>query len=302
MKLEKKMKTVFKASLLASAMVLAMGAQAATVSSTAVKLSAEGVAQGVTAIDQDLVFDIVVDNQHPSGSTITLTFDASVDLTTVAAAAGGTVTNTPGAGTGVSGDIAFAYGTGSFTFDNVVIDKTTDPKAQTISFQVNLGNPLTADSAFRISITGTPAVAGDGAVTLKGASSVSYSAKNASGTVIETGTGVIATTASQFGFAVTTEYDSLINRINRNLFVGTGAATTDDVLVATFTNNEGMAAALTTVDANLKLNGNFTGVTAGEMVAVAAPVAINTTTVAGVAPFNFVNFDFNHKPSSIKFW
>ena len=77
------MKTVFKASLLASAMALSIGAQAATISSSPKQLSAEGVAVGLTATNQDLTFDIVVDALHPSASTITLTFDENVDLTTL---------------------------------------------------------------------------------------------------------------------------------------------------------------------------------------------------------------------------
>jgi hypothetical protein len=244
MKLEKKMKTVFKASLLASALALSMGAQAATVSSTPLLLSAEGVAQGEVALDQTLTLDVVVDVQHPSASTITLTFDANIDLDDLV---GGAVLNDPASGTGVAGDITFNYGTGSFTFDNVVIDTTTDG-AHTISFQVNLGNPLTADSAFRMIIAGA-------AVDISGASTLSYSAKTAASALIETGSGVIAKTSSQFSFVVAEEYDDLIDRLDRTTFITAGVT---DALTVTFTNDETMAAALTDVSGTLTLEGDFT--------------------------------------------
>jgi hypothetical protein len=246
MKLEKKMKTVFKASLLASAMALSFGGQAATVSSTPLTLSAEGVAQGEVALNQDLTLDIVVSTQHPSASTITLTFDASVDLDDLD---GGAVSNTPASGTGTAGagDIIFDYGTGSFTFDNVVIDTTTDG-AHTISFQVNLGNPLTADSAFRMTLDTNK-------IDISGASTISYSASTSAAALIETGSGVIADTASQFSFVVATEYDGLIDRTDRTTFTPAGVT---DVLTATFTNDESLPAALTGVNGTMVLEGDFT--------------------------------------------
>jgi hypothetical protein len=245
MKLEKKMKTVFKASLLASAMALSFGSQAATVSSTPLTLSAEGVAQGEVALNQDLTLDIVVSTQHPSASTITLTFDANVDLDDLD---GGAVANTPASGTGTAGggDIIFDYGTGSFTFDNVVIDTTTDG-AHTISFQVNLGNPLTADSAFRMTLDSNK-------IDISGASTISYSASTSAEDLIETGTGVLADTASQFSFVVSTEYDALINRVDRTTFTPAGVT---DSLTVTFTNDETLPAALTTVAGTLTLEGDF---------------------------------------------
>lgn len=73
---------LFKKALLATAVVGAMGAQAATISSTPLKLSAEGVALKVTPTAGKLTFDIVVDKDHPSSSVITLKFDKNVELGT----------------------------------------------------------------------------------------------------------------------------------------------------------------------------------------------------------------------------
>jgi hypothetical protein len=266
MKLEKKMKTVFKASLLASTMMVAMGTQAATVSSTEVELSAEGVAAGVVATGQDLSIDVVVSETHPSASVITLTFDDKVDLTGLTTT--GTVDNTATSGLGNGGDVDFNYGTGSFTFDNVVIDTTTDPDAQTISFQVNLGNALTADSAFRVIIGGTT-------VDISGASTLSYSSADASDAAIETGSDTIAVETSQFSYEVTTSFDGIIDRLSRDLFTVSG----DDIDVATvtFTNDESLLASLGTVTALATMTGNFEGLVSADLV---------VTTAAGSATLN----------------
>ena len=257
------MKTVFKASLLASAMAFTMGAQAATISSTPLQLSAEGVAVGLTAPSQALSFDIVVGELHPSASTITLTFDGNIDLTTLV---GGAVTNNPTSGTGTAGGVTFSYGTGSFTFDNVVIDTAT-AGAHTISFQVNLGNPLTASSAFRVAIGAT--------TTVSGASTLSYSSADSAMNAIETGTGTIAETANQFTAAVTTELDGLIERIARVTFTD---ASDIDVLGLSLTNNaDNLAASLDVVTGTAVLGGDFTGVVTADWVS-----AVGLTVPAGV--------------------
>lgn len=266
------MKKLFKGSLIAAAVALSVGAQAASVSSEALKMSAEGVAAGNQAANQNLTFDIVVSKIHPAASTITLTFDSKVDLDNLACA--GAVTNTPGTGQGVCGDITFSYGTGSFTFDNVVIDKST-ATAQKISFDVNLGNPLTADSAFRVLLGGTK-------VDIKGASSLSYSSKTSADVAIETGTGVIAKEVSQFAFVVTEEFDGLIERDNRITFVN---STPNDVDILKFSvnNNETLAAALTGQDMTIKLKGDFEDVVAADMTITRVDaVAVNAATTDAI--------------------
>jgi len=251
------MKKLFNASLVALAVAGTFGAQAATISSTPLQMSEQGVAAGLEAVDQELTFDIVVDKEHPASSTITLTFDGSVDLVDLAAAVGGAVTNDPAAGTGVSGDIAFDYGTGSFTFDNVVIDTTT-AGAHTIKFDVNLGNPILANSAFRVTLDGAAAV-DVGKVTIKGASVLSYQANKADGALIETGTGKISETKDQFSYSVSTEYDALIDRTDRTQFIAADDTLgRDDLMTFTLTDDATLAAAVTVTSVDVKIAGDFT--------------------------------------------
>jgi hypothetical protein len=250
---------LFKKALVASAVVASFGVAAeATISSTPLAMSAEGVADGITAANQNFSFDVVVGTLHPAASTITLTFDANVDLD---ALTGGAVTNTPSNGTGTAGDITFDYGTGSFTFDNVVIDTTTDG-AHTIAFDINLGNPLTADSAFRISIGGAT-------VDISGASTVAYDAVTSGGDAIESGAGVIAEETSQFAFVNSLAFDQLITRDNTLLFTD---STDVDSAQFVLTNNESLAAAMTAVTGVLTVDGDFTGVVAADLDAEAEGV------------------------------
>lgn len=198
------MKKVFNASILAASVAVAFAANAATISSSPVQLSSEGLDVGLTS-SANIVFDVVVDELHPAASTITLTLN-DVDLATNTVT-GGPCTNNPAVGTGTCGDISFDYGTGSFTFDSVVVDDD----AGTIKFNVNLGNPLTASSAFRVTIAGSPI--------LEGAATVDYASETSSGTPIETGSGVIAEVVTQYAASVDTELNAVIERANRTTFV-----------------------------------------------------------------------------------
>lgn len=252
---------LFKKALVASAIVASFGANAtATVSSTPLKLSAEGIADGVVATNTDLTFDVVVGTLHPAASTITLTFDSTVDLDGLA---GGAVVNTPANGTGVAGDVEFDYGTGSFTFDNVVIDDNDQSKGEkdSISFDINLGNPLTASSAFRIKLANT-------IVDISGAATVAYASETSGAVAIETGTGTVATEVSQFSFGVKTAFDGVINRTNGDLFLD---GTDIDAAVFTYSNNESLGAALTAPTASLVVSGAFDDVVLAEMVGSTLP-------------------------------
>jgi hypothetical protein len=242
---------LFKKALVASAVVASFGASAATVSSTPEQLSAEGVSIGNTATINPRI-DVVVSTLHPAASTITLTFDSNVEFNAIAAAAGGVVTNNPGAGTGVSGDITFYYGTGSFTFDNVVITDgdATKGELDTIAFDVNLGNPITAQSAFRIEING-------GGVILSGGASVDYSSVDSGDVAIETGTGVIAEEVSQFSFGVGTPFNGVTERVSQVTFVKNGTTATSDTLVMQAINNEALSANVVNADLTIDLEGNF---------------------------------------------
>lgn len=269
---------LFKKALVATAVVASFGANAtATVSSTPFQLSAEGVADGVTEALAVVALDVVVGTEHPAASTITLTFDSTVDLNGLT---GGAVTNTPANGTGIAGAgataITFDYGTGSFTFDNVVVEDNDQTKGEkdTISFDINLGNPLTANSAFRLT-TGAN-------VTLSGASSVAYSSVTSGDVAIETGTGTVAAEVTQFSFSAKTQLDGVIQRGASGLFLDG-----DDIDAVTFNyaNDEALGAALTAPTASLVLSGAFTDVVLAEMVgttlAATGATAPGTPLVAG---------------------
>jgi len=280
---------LFKKALVATAIFGAVGANAAVLSSDPVLLSSEGVAAGLTA--ENVVFDIdfVVEQLTPSASTITLTFDDNVDLDDLETALGTSevsVVNDPSAGTGTvssvgtSNEIVFDYGTGSFTFDRLIVDADEG----TITFEVNLGNPVTAQSAFRMSFSTNAGVDFDGA------SSVAYSSVNASDVAIETGTGVLSKTQSQFSFSIAKEYDGRIERIAQTDFSRNGDDANDsqvDEVTYVVTNNEsGLEANLVVTDVKVDFEGDFdNGATAAsgnrlagtEFTATAGTPSLDTT-------------------------
>ena len=283
---------LFKKALLATAIFGAMGAQAASINNDKFKLSAEGIALEVPAVASDVYFDIKVDKEHASGSLITLTFDNNIDLSGVKVPADGKVEQDVGSGESNSGDVYFDYGTGSFTFNNVKLVQADKSKGipASISFNVNLGNPLTANSAFRISFksekgdaAASPAVvAGDPIVKVLGASTLQYKsvAGNNDDTVIETGSTLISEEVSQFDFAVSNVLDGLIERNTLTKFVGVNDSKVDtDTLTYTFTNDESLGMALRDVEATIRFTGNFKGLEA----APAASANVNTADKLTVA-------------------
>jgi hypothetical protein len=278
---------LFKKALVASAVVASFGANAtATVASTPLELSAEGATAGVVPAAQFLSLDIVVGTDHPSASTITLTFDANVDLGTIVGLTSGVTTaivNNPGAGTGevddgtgtgvaVADGLRFSYGTGSFTFDNVTYTDNDQTLGQfdTISFVVNLGNPLTADSAFRIETMNS----GTATVLYSGIANVDYSAVTAAGDAIETGTSALSVTVPQFSFGSGLDFDAVINRDNNLLFVD---ATDIDIANFSVTNDETLAGAILASEFDLDLTGTFTGRTGTEFAFDIDGTAASTT-------------------------
>jgi hypothetical protein len=253
---------LFKKALVASAVAASFGASAATVSSTPAKLSAEGVAVSNAAAVSTLTFDVVVDVLHPASSTITLTFSDGVEFDTVAGCAG-SVTQVVGEGTAHCGDIGFDYGTGSFTFDNVVVTDgdATKGELDSISFDVNLGNPLTASSAFRVIIGDNTAItgaAGTDTVLVSKASTVAYTSAEADDTAIETGTGVVATEVAQYSFKVKSDLDGIIERVDQDDFIdAAGNVVANDAITLTVSNDETLGLAITDSEIRLSLAGNF---------------------------------------------
>lgn len=268
----------FKKALVASAVVASFGAAAdATVSSTALQLSEEGILGGLTATAQELVFDVVVGTDTPAASTITLTFDNTVDLNGLT---DGAVTNAVGTGVGTVGagasGLIFNYGTGSFTFDDVVVTDNNQALGEqdTLSFKVNLGNALTAGSAFRVTL-------GDGAATgvaiVSGEADLAYQSVDAADALIENGAGTVAEEVKQFAFSVTTPFSDLIDRTTTTVFTDTvSPAAASETAVFSFTNNANLAAAITNTNAVVTLEGNFDGL-------VTADYAVTTVGATGSA-------------------
>ncbi|WP_042150686.1 MULTISPECIES: hypothetical protein [unclassified Pseudoalteromonas] len=266
---------ILKKALVASAILSAFATQAATVSSTPLKLSSEGVAAKVSATATTLTFDIVVDKNHPAASTITLDFDKNVEFfTSKLNCSSGSVTQVVGGGKAYCGDIGFNYGTGSFTFDNVVVTDGNATKGETdkITFDVNLGNALSADSAFRV-ILGKHdfAVApntGTDAILVSGASNLAYSSAKSDKTAIETGTGVIAQEVSQYGFVVTADLDGVIEREQQKSWVLNDVTQTKDSLGFTVSNDETLGLAILGSKIDVTFDGNFKDVTSFTSVAM----------------------------------
>lgn len=239
------MKKVFKASLVAASMAVAFSASAAQIISTPLKLSAEGIQAGVTGVTTTFAtfnFDVKVDNMHASGTEIVLTFSEGLDLAAVVPAA---CVSTGVVGQQNCGDIQFDVGNGNFTFDNVVVDD----EEGTITFKVQLGNAITEQSAFRVSLADA---------VLENAVTLTYAA-NLDGATVDSGSKQLTETVSQFSFAVKTKLDQIIERpLTRAQFIdGTDTTTSNvDALVMTVKNDTSLLLAATAGNTTIELAGN----------------------------------------------
>jgi hypothetical protein len=287
---------LFKKALVATAVVASFGASATvTVSSDPVQLSQEGVAAGVVAAAATAFeVDFVIGELTPAASTITLTFSENVDLTVLDGAYGAdeAVVNNPGAGTGTvgAGEVIFNYGTGSFTFDNVNVDAT----ANTITFEVNLGNPITANSAFRMSFALAAGVEFDGAATVDYVSTDSLDAD------IEMGTGILASEVSQYTFSKSQEWNGIIERIAQVTFAdNSDGAAPDDADTAKFiyTDSADDLGLSLAGDLDVVLEGNFdNGDTAAPTLVGMFTASADTASTA--APFSVLDGDFEDVTAS----
>jgi hypothetical protein len=273
---------LFKKALVATAVIGAFSAQAVTVSSNKTAISQEGSDFGLKALvattagADDFVLDFVVDKLTPAASTITLTFDSSVSLEGITSS-DTAVNNVIGTGTGEAsidgnGTATFGYGTGSFTFDRFNIGENADGE-DTISFDVNLGNPLTASSAFRLTLANVDATnnATNG-VAIGGEAQVCYESRDAADVLIEQGCSTISEVKSQFSFEVldANEWDGRIERVEAQTFTRDSdlGSETADTLKFKVSNDETLAAALTVNTAVVTFTGNFADVTTNEITVV----------------------------------
>ncbi|MEO2280278.1 hypothetical protein [Pseudoalteromonas pernae] len=236
---------LFKKALVASAIVGAFSAHAVNVSSDKIQLSKEGAALGLSAelgtvATNDLVLDFVVEADTPASSIITLTFDESVDMANLGTLDSVSVTQDVTNGTGTvdlaaNGTIEFDYGTGSFTFDDVTLDQN-ESNQYYISFEVNLGNPLVANSAFRVTVSGQDANTG---IEIGGAAEVCYNSVY-NNNAIEQGCATISEEVSQLAFEITKEWDGVIERVDQIVFVDDfdNSDNTNDTLMFTIMNDQ----------------------------------------------------------------
>jgi hypothetical protein len=261
---------LFKKALVATAVIGAFSAQAVTVSSEKILISQQGTASGIAAVTADatsgdeFVLDFVVDKLTPSASTITLTFTEGVDLSDIDVVTE-SIDNNIGVGQGdvnlSAGSATFGYGTGSFTFDKFKVNTPSDA-GHSLEFKVNLGNPLTASSAFRLTVADLTNGIDLGSNTAQ----VCYASVDASGTEIESKCEDITSVVSQFSFDVTQEFDGKIERVDQLQFArnNTGSDKDRDLLKFTLQNNEDLVAALPNANANVTISGTFTGMSDAE--------------------------------------
>jgi hypothetical protein len=276
---ERKIMKFFKKALVATAVVSAFGAQAVTVSSSLTKISEEGLAAGNTAVvastgGKIFVLDFVVDKLTPAASTISLTFSKGVELDNVATLSEN-VNNVVGTGVGIididtaggggATNSFFSYGTGSFTFDKFNVDTDNTDDKHVLSFDVNLGNPLTASSAFRLTLDDVDTNGFDLGDT---SAEVCYKSVDANDVLIEEGCSPISEVVSQFDFTVEQKWDGKIERIDQTDFSRQydGADSDNDTVKFKLGNDESLVAALLLADANITFDADFTGVVDGDLV------------------------------------
>lgn len=279
---------LFKKALVASAVVASFGASAATVtpSTSAIKLSAEGVAGGVVAdFAGGFDFNVTTGAETPANATVTITLSPAIDIGPIKGGITNTVNNGAVPGKGDAGTIDFDYGNGSFTFDNVtfVDNDQTKGESDTISFDISLGQPLAKNAAFNVAF-------GAGA-TIGGAATADYVAVHG-GNTIDSGTGTVATEHTQFTVAVKTPLDKVINRTTPTAYTD---STDSDVLALSITNYNDLDMSVTV---NAALNAAYDAVVSGDFTGV-VNAEITNTPAGGTATHNvnggadFIAFDLD---------
>ncbi|MEH8021202.1 hypothetical protein [Rheinheimera metallidurans] len=198
------MKKVFNASLIAASLGLAFAANAAdlTIASPTV-ITTEAAAAGVAAAAGAQTIRVITRSELVPGDKITLTFPIG---TTFTGAASGAVNGTA--------DFEIAYGNGTFRFANVTWSNGTATVAPTLKMDVELGNPVIANSAYDIIFKGlfTPKA---GNVTYTAVDGISTVAKDTVGNNLAP----LTKTSAQETATIEKKFDGFINRTSRNAFV-----------------------------------------------------------------------------------
>lgn len=302
------MKKVFNASILAAAVAMSFGANAAQIlvsPADKMELSAEGISVGVTVADAPIVFDTVLDKDHVGTTQMVVTLGDAVDLTNITGGSCGA----PVTGTFTCGEVEFNVGTGSFTFDSVAVDADKG----TVTYTVSLGNTITAGSSYRTTIgkTAFPIISDE--------FSASF-ASDLAGTPVDAGAGVVATKKSQYAIVITEELSKVIERSARMNFVDETADASTDTFTLDVTDLGGHAtpilAKATTGDLVLTVAGDFSAAngevgvwvndSATPVTGVVAADAKSLTFTIPAAMFadatgkKTINFTFDKKDSSVE--
>ncbi|KKO46966.1 hypothetical protein WG68_03265 [Arsukibacterium ikkense] len=198
------MKKVFNASLVAASMALAFGASAAdlTISAPTV-ITTEAAAAGVAAPGQAQTIRVLNRAELVPGDKITLTFPI------------GTVLADPT----LAADFSIDYGNGTFTFTNITWTPSTATVAPKLEMEVQLGNPVIANSAFDVIFAGTNFVPRAGNVTYKAVDGVSGVAKDTTGN----NSAALTTSVAQRTVSAVTAFDGFVNRLDRDEYNDKGS-------------------------------------------------------------------------------
>jgi hypothetical protein len=226
---------LFKKALVATAIVSACGTvNAADLTDATTKYSAQGIeVTGATAVDSKLI--VKVREQLEALDEITLQFGLGVTAT------GAT------AGTAASGsNIGILYGSGTYEFDVLTFTAATATMGPKLVLQVKTGDPVTLDSSFEISVTGTNLD-----ISKASQATVTYSAADLNGVAKDTtgrSTGNFIVTQNQYGGSVKTKLNGVIER-EEGIEFESGFSGTDkdtDTLVLTLTDNQNLSVAAKT--------------------------------------------------------
>jgi hypothetical protein len=230
---------LFKKAIVATAIVSACGSvHAADLTDGTTKYSTQGIEVATTAAaDASLV--VIVREQLEAQDVVTLDFGLGVKPSAAAATAavGSEITDPADAG-----EIGVVYGSGTYKFEVVSFRAATATVGAQLVLVVKTGDPVTKDSSFEVSVDST-----DLDLSKASLATVTYSAVDSNGVAKDTtgdNVGNLIKTQDQYGGAVKTKLDGVIERENQVTFIsgGTGLSPDDaDTLAITLTDNQTLA-------------------------------------------------------------
>lgn len=269
---------LFKKALVATAILGAMGAQAADVSDATKFTSQEGFSVNNFATAEDPSVRVIVRERLEAGDQIKLTFGAGLDLDNTA----NPFTDVTLYGRQVGGKLYTAgdvkagiigINTGSATYELEEVKSLRDLANGVIVLEVKTGFTIEKDESFEIipdvTLFTKKATTANATVTYSASSWKDGSAKDTSGD----NTGSFLKLASQYAASVTTKLNGVIERENQVTFVS-GGVTGDpdaDTLVLSITDKTDYIAAAsgTNVQGKFVISGDFSDLANSDLAAVA---------------------------------